>query len=630
MRRNLFVPQLLALAAAAFASAQDPATAPAAPAAPVAAKAVPVFENGQAQKVEAFGGRADWIKEWLFVEADFDSDQDGKNDRLHVDVWRPKQTATEGLKVPVVYETSPYFSGTGPMDLSYYWDVKQELGEPSPTRGGMAPIPFAQKVGMIAASETAKWVPRGFAVVHSCSPGTGWSQGCASVGGENERQAPRCVIDWLCGRRKAFKTIDGNEEVKADWCTGKVGMIGTSYNGTLPVACATTGVEGLMAIIPIAPAVSWYGYYRSNGLVRSPGGYLGEDVDVLDDFIASGDPARRSWCTEHVRDGELTKNADRRSGDYSDFWADRDYMNKLANYKAATLSAHGLNDWNVMPAQSLDLYVALKQKGVPAMVYLHQGGHGGEPPFELQNRWFTRYLCGVENGVEQEAKAWIVRESGKAADLTKYADFPNPAAVPVVLFPQGGGNAVGALATTAKAGVGTETIVDDVAIDGAALAKAAQSEHRLLFTTPVLTAPLHLSGTPRLKIRVACDKPASNLSVWLVSLPWKGARKQSEDIVTRGWADPQNHQSLREGKPLEPGTFYDLEFTLQPDDQVLAVGEQLGLMVFASDHEFTLWPKAGTRLTVDLAGTSLSLPIVGGADALTQATAPAPAAGEQR
>ena len=85
---------------------------------------------------------------------------------------------------------------------------------------------------------------------------------------------------------------DGDEEVVADWCTGKVGMTGTSYNGTIPLAAATTGVEGLEAIIPVAPNTSYYHYYRSNGLIRHPCGYLGEDIDCLYDFIHSG--ARRS------------------------------------------------------------------------------------------------------------------------------------------------------------------------------------------------------------------------------------------------------------------------------------------------------------------------------------------------
>lgn len=48
-------------------------------------------------------------------------------------------------------------------------------------------------------------------------------------------------------------------------------MIGTSYNGTLPIAAASTGVEGLEAIVPISANSDWYDYYRANGMVRAPG-----------------------------------------------------------------------------------------------------------------------------------------------------------------------------------------------------------------------------------------------------------------------------------------------------------------------------------------------------------------------
>ena len=80
---------------------------------PQEAKATPVFEDGEAQVVDAFRSRRDWVRHWLWVETDFDSDGDGKKDRMHVDVTRQKQTDSEGLKVPVIYETSPYFSGIG-------------------------------------------------------------------------------------------------------------------------------------------------------------------------------------------------------------------------------------------------------------------------------------------------------------------------------------------------------------------------------------------------------------------------------------------------------------------------------------------------------------------------------------
>jgi X-Pro dipeptidyl-peptidase len=149
------------------------------------------------------------------------------------------------------------------------------------------------------------------------------------------RLAPKAVIDWLCGRIAGYTSIDGNEEVKAYWSTGKAGMTGTSYNGTIPLAAATTGVEGLEAIIPIAPNTSYYHYYRSNGLVRSPRGYLGEVIDVLFDFIHSGDKSKPAYNSKTVRDTEMKNGMDRITGDYNDFWAGRDYLNAMEKMKAA-------------------------------------------------------------------------------------------------------------------------------------------------------------------------------------------------------------------------------------------------------------------------------------------------------
>ncbi|HEX5217325.1 MAG TPA: CocE/NonD family hydrolase, partial [Vicinamibacterales bacterium] len=392
------------VALSALLSAQSPA-----PPAP----ARPVFADGQAQVVPAFEDQSQWIKQKLWVEAEFDSDGDGKKDRMFVDVTRQKQTDTEGLKVPVIYESSPYYAGTsGPRE--FLWDVKQEVGVEPAKRTSQPPIAFKAERENVSNSLAATWVPRGFAVVHSEAPGTGLSTGCPTVGNDPEILAPKAVIDWLNGRAKGYTTLDGTTEVSAtSWSTGKVGMTGTSYNGTIPVAAAVTGVAGLEAIIPVAPNTSYYHYYRSNGLVRHPGGWLGEDIDFLYDYINSGDPARRAYCNARYRDGEFAERRDRAHGDYNEFWASRDLLTRIKNVKAAVLMAHAFNDWNVVPEHSVRIYEALKGQ-VPLQAYYHQGGHGGNPPLEMMNKWFTRYLYGVQNGVEKEPKAWIVRETPPA------------------------------------------------------------------------------------------------------------------------------------------------------------------------------------------------------------------------
>jgi X-Pro dipeptidyl-peptidase len=163
--------------------------------------------------------------------------------------------------------------------------------------------------------------------------------------------------------------------------------------------------------------------------------------------------------------------------------------------------------------------------------------------------------------------------------------------------------------------------VDNYSFDGSALARAEYTNHRLMYVTPPLTEDLHISGLPGITVTLASSKPAANLSVWLVSLPWNQGRgtRITDNIITRGWADPQNHRSLRESNPLEKGKFYTVSFDLIPDDQVIPKGQQIGLMIFSSDREFTLQPAPGTELTIDLDKTSLQLPVVGGQAAFDNA-----------
>jgi len=575
------------------------------------AQDAPFFVDGEAQIVPGFENPDQWIREDLWVETSFDTDGDGKPDRMHVDVTRPAQT-NDGLQLPVIYETSPYYAGTAGNDPELFWNVKHEIGEvPTPpkhvevVRRGERPI--------ISNSQVRTWVPRGYIVVHSSSPGTGLSDGSPTVGGDNESLAPMAVIEWLAGKDNGYKDRTGDEKVYAFWSTGNVGMTGTSYNGTLPLAAATTGVEALKAIIPVAPNTSYYHYYRSNGLVRSPGGYLGEDIDVLYEFIHSGEESKRAYGNRTIRDEEMRAQMDRATGDYNAFWAGRDYLNDMAPMKAALLMSHGFNDWNVMPEHSYRIYNKAREMGLPVQIYYHQGGHGGPPPISMMNRWFTRYLFEIENGVEQDPKAWIVREGDDRLSPTPYPDYPNPLSEDVVVHLTKGGNTQGGL-TTNKSSRKKEMLIDDVSLAGEYLARVKSSPHRLLYTTPLLSDDLHISGTASITLSLSSSEPAANLSVWLVSLPWNVEDNASiyDNIITRGWADPQNHESIYTSQPLKPGEFYDITFELQPDDQIIPAGQQLGLMIFSSDREFTLHPTPGTELKIDLKRSSLTLPIVGG------------------
>ncbi|AEE20672.1 X-Pro dipeptidyl-peptidase [Dokdonia sp. Hel_I_63] len=577
----------------------------------------PIFKDGEAQIVPAFDTPSTWIREDLWVETEFDTDGDGELDRMHVDVTRPAQTES-GLKLPVIYETSPYYAGVAANDPNLFYDVKHEIGaQEKPIANGV--VVRRGKRPVISNSLIKTWIPRGYIVVHSSSPGTGLSEGSPTVGGDNESLAPKAVVDWLNGRAKGYKEIDSNEEVKAFWSTGKVGMTGTSYNGTLPLAAATTGVDGLEAIIPVAPNTSYYHYYRSNGLVRSPGGYLGEDIDVLYNFIHSGDESKRAYADSLVRDIELKNGMDRATGDYNDFWAERDYLNDMKPMKAALLMSHGFNDWNVMPEHSYRIYKRAQEMGIPSQIFYHQNGHGGPPPMKMMNRWFTKYLHGIDNGVENDPKAQIVRENDARDQPTPYENYPNPQAEDITLYLGQSIDGAGTLSIQKAKKSPKETLVDDATVSAKDMMKGSASQNRLLYLTSTLKEELHISGTPKVTISVSSSKEAANLSVYLVSLPYEEGKgiKITDNLITRGWADPQNHASIRKSEPLKKGEFYEVTFDLMPDDQIIRKGQQIGLMIFSSDSEFTVLPNPGTELTVDLSKTKLTLPVVGGETAFS-------------
>ena len=566
----------------------------------------PVFIDGQAQPVFT-AGPTTWVRQELWVESEIDSDFDGKLDRIHVDATRVQETETIGLKVPVVFEVSPYYGGS--VDV-VNWSVDHEIGQPPTTRPVTAPV-FFDTSPIISNSHVSTWVPRGFAVVHAEGTGTGLSEGCPTTGDPFETLGPKAVVDWLNGRAKGYTSPTSTDQVFADWTTGKVGMIGTSYNGTLPIGVATTGVEGLEAIVPISAISSWYDYYRANGAVRAPGGFQGEDADVLAEYTYTRPD--QQICRPVIAD--LAARQDRVTGDYTPFWDARNYMNDIENVGAASLVAHGNNDWNVMTKHAAVYYEALRTRGVPHMLYWHQGGHGGSPPLIRTNRWFSRYLWGHENGVENDPKAWVVREGQSSQNPTPYAEWPDPGASQVTLSFNGNGLETGEL--TLKEGKrASQTLVDNATISPATLMNAPSSPNRLLFKTPTLLSPIRISGTPTITLTMAFSKPKANLTAHLISYPAAGG---NGTVISRGWIDPENRRSPAITEAIATGKSYKLTFDFQPKDSVLAAGRRLGVMIISSDRDYTIRPAPGTELTMALRESQLRLPIVGGPSTFTNA-----------
>jgi X-Pro dipeptidyl-peptidase len=541
--------------------------------------------NGVTQRVFPLS-RA--VERTVFVRTSLDTDRDGRKDRIRIRIRRPR-----GVRVPVIFEHSPYRGPPGPPVRFHDVDVDA------------LPRAFTDS------SLDDYYVPRGYAVVLGESLGTAGSDGCPDVGGRTEATATKAVIDWLNGRARG-ETRSGRR-VRARWSTGNVGMIGSSYIGSLANLVATTGVEGLRTIVPIAAISSWYDYYRANGLVVSPhfsrGGagpnpFLGEDTDVVARAIMGARATGR--CARTIR--FLRRAQDRATGDMNAFWRARDYVRRAGRVKASVFVVHGLNDFNVRTKEFAAWWSRLE---VPRKLWLHNLGHETPgPAFQrTEHRWFDRWLFGLPNGIDTEPRATIQREDDS---FHTEADWPAPGSEDGLLRL----SPAGTLSATPPAPGPDQRFVDrgrKLDADRVLIRNPGRTHpNRLAYRSPSLPGPVRLSGTPRVDLRMSIDnRRAANLTAVLVDYR-PGGRPV---MVTRGWLDPRNRFGPDRKVTIRRGRKYQLQWDLQPDDHVFPAGHRIGLVVLSTDHDYTLRPRPGTRISLNPDASTLSLPVVGGAAA---------------
>ncbi|MEV0404441.1 CocE/NonD family hydrolase [Actinoallomurus sp. NPDC050550] len=589
-----------------------------APAAPAAAKPRIKISGGLTQPVFSYKNA---IREYVWVQSPVDSDGDGKKDRVRVDIIRPKET-NSGLKVPVIMHESPYFDEPG---AGFENDHKKYDANGNPTK---FPLWYDNY-----------FVPRGYAFVSVDMIGTRLSDGCPTSGGPSDVLGGKAVIDWLNGRATAYDA-KGNP-VKATWTTGSTGMIGHSYEGGLAIGVAGTGVPGLKTIVPLAGTTNWYDQWRMNGTITwFKGGqeWLARRVDL--------DPEEKCAAV-HQR---MIKGEDDATGNYNAYWHELDYrtgpVSNVRNVRASVFSVVGMQDRNVTADQFSTWWAGLP-RGVQRKAWVTQYGH--LDPFwgrrdvwvNTLHKWFDHELMGVRNDIMRQPRADV--QLGPDRWITQ-ADWPAPTRT-ATLRPQHDGS----LGRKPSTGIGgyLETKQSEAAMAGD---PGTAQPYRLAFLTPALKNVVRMSGTPSVSLRVKLDKPTANLGVLLVDYgqdtrlnsrgPGQGLkfidgkdcvgegtadddgcyRRAADDTVTsgfevvsRGIMDAQNHKSLSRTTPLTPGKSYQITWSMLPQDYEFKAGHRLGLVLTGTDADLgDAETGTGAKVTVDLAGTSVSLPLVAG------------------
>ena len=471
------------------------------------------------------------IVEEVFIELPIDTDGDGRRDFIRATIRRPIESERYAdLRIPAFIETSPYREGTLgltvaditiPMfatpDTSHftfadarsllpraadwpwdraeaiYWDVAAQewrVGAQAPTLdigvipaarpaapGGIVtrgnPVPVGGNGGHtnIGGAFAQYMFVRGYAVIATNSVGNVFADGITSTGGICETLSAIAAIQWLNGNARGFTCQNAIYEVDATtWSNGMAAMSGTSYNGTLPIAAAATGVEGLGVIIPIAAISNWYYYHRGNGTVVYPGrnnawhaGFPGEEASDLAlicftrrrtdgqalNAIARNIPSYMRFhapanCPVFGNEGvQLRANADVHwtnmieaediySGNYNRFWDERNYLATADRFTAGIIVKHCLNDFNVMPRHFDVLYRAVTEHSdAEIRLVLNRGGHTSfmthDAVFDWAHLWFDYYLFGVDNNALDMPRVQI--QSSVTGRYESFDSWPIPGSV---------------------------------------------------------------------------------------------------------------------------------------------------------------------------------------------------------
>lgn len=483
---------------------------------------------------------------------------------LSVDIWRP---VTGGTPVPVILTLSPY----------HMLEKAQDRNEED--------VP----------ADYLTFVRAGYAYARADVRGTYNSGGCWDYGGLKERQDGYDLVEWLAGFAP-----DGSASAAAAWSTGKVGMIGASYDGTTANAAAVEAPPHLAAIVPISSISRWWGYAYQQGTRAL---YSGESADAdppsdtpTDFMFAYGglppipDAHSIDQATEIAMRWNLCDRVRQTLHGYSTqpdidaFWIERDYLRLAGRVKAPALVAHGFLDFNVKTWEGTAWYQALPGE---KMLVAGQWPHA-LPTYGLWTsvlkKWFARWLLGDLNGIEDEPPVRVGANSGGFVSLPSWGD--------------------GAVTSIPLSGA-PFTYLDDGTLTESEMLRSSAGARALRLSVPG-TAGAHLRGRPVLHLAVTSDQPSTHFVATLCSVGADGVCT----VITRAFANARYRGGREIGEDLVPGVGMTVDLEFIDKDFIVSATHHLELFIASSSTTWVVPDERRAMNTITPGASSIDLPLV--------------------
>jgi X-Pro dipeptidyl-peptidase len=480
------------------------------------------------------------------------------------------------------------------------------------------------------------WVPKGYARAYADVIGTGNSGGCYDYGGNREKRTGHDVVEWVA---------------RQHWTTGKIGMLGGSYDGTTQYATAVTHPRGLATIVPEAAISRWYDYAYAGGMRYTDtdedlgkegplaAGDEGVDTPLGFDFgfaipppADSQDPGWQQRVASTVRPcDELAHTGEgyNQTPDYDGFWMDRDYVHLLPTVQIPVLVAGNWGDWNVKQKNGWDAYHALTHS-VCRKLYMgtRWEGHGTPPGADYSktvDSWFARWLQGKRNGVERMPA--VTSQTSDDVGPIRYLSGREPRPARQRLYLGGARDGTWALSPVPLHGAAAATYVDTGSnTEMFAATHPFAGAGYLAFASAPLRHDIRIFGRPVLHLW------STSYGRWVTVTPslldfdpakyaGTGAATFATDPsaavgLTRGWLDSRYRNGLDHEVPSVAGRSTKTDVALFPTDYTVRKGHRLVLLVQSEDLDW-VFPKplaSTTDPTVRIDWSNgqswLSLPVV--------------------
>jgi len=526
-------------------------------------------------------------------------------------------------------------------------DIYLEVVHPT-LNGQVVPAPIIFTYTPYAAlgrnGDAAHWTALGYARATADVIGTGNSGGCWDYGGNREKTTSYQVIEWMAAQ---------------PWATGKIGMLGGSYEGTTQYAAAVMHPPHLTTIVPEAAIDRWYDYAYAGGVrytytnqplsYEGPGtaGDEGVDTPLGFDFglaipppIDPTDPNWQSRVASHIQPcDQLTHTGEgyNLKPDYDGFWLDRDYLKDMGSVTIPVLVASNWGDWNVKQVDGWQAYHALTHSQF-ARMYFGSAWHGhGVPPgtgfSKTVDQWFAHWLQGADNGLETSLPAVTsatADSTGPGSD--KYLAGPEPATTGVNLYLGHASDGTWALqpdATAAPSGAPALTFTwTGTNTETHAAGQPFADAGYVGLESPVLAQDVRVYGEPVLHLWSRVQRQ------WVTSMPalldvdpsryqgsGQGTTATDQHALvafTRGWLDSRYRSGLDHEVLATPGQSFPMDVSLWPTDYTVRAGHRLVLLVSTEAGDWGVpkpYDDPSTSATVQLdyekAQSYLTLPVVG-------------------